>query len=207
MFRSYVFIVSVLLISCSSTLAGTSQKWPQIKKVSWSGEIDLLGSPTVIEIPTQDPQVTYRLFCSSRLAESEPDWLLRGEMYGADFACLLTDTPVGKEADRATLLNPDPKYHRPYGATNRGNFTWDELLGDCWNDPEWGSDRKLFLRNMLLRIHVIGAVVELYNDPDAKKSYPIIRRVTVRIDAEECEDANTELVRPSKTKQPIKCMQ
>jgi hypothetical protein len=194
MCRAYVISVFILLISCQSALTGESKKWPQIKKVSWSGEMDLLGPSTVIEIPTHDPSITYRLYCSSRLAKPEPDWLLQGYTYGTDFSCLLTDSAVGNtDRKRVTLLNWDPKDGGPYHFS-RGNFTWNELLGDCWNDLEWGSDRKLYLRNMLLRIHVIGVVVELYNDPHQKKPYPIIRRVTVHIDAEECADAKSELV-------------
>jgi hypothetical protein len=65
MLRALVFLASVLLMSCSSALTGKSQAWPPIKAVSWSGEIDLLGPPKVIEIPTQDPKIIYRLYCSS----------------------------------------------------------------------------------------------------------------------------------------------
>ncbi|MHB8756352.1 MAG: hypothetical protein ACYC92_15570 [Candidatus Acidiferrales bacterium] len=173
-----------------------STSWPSIRPLSWSGEMDLLGPPTLVPIRSTSGNILYRLYCSSYLGPLEPAWLVHGDNYGGDFECLLTDAKPGTYAQRATLLNYDPRDTSPY-YFNLGSFHWIELLGKCWDNPQWGADRTFYLRGMRLRIQVLAVkVVEFYQDKAAGKAHPIIRSVTVKITAEPDKSANTELARP-----------
>jgi len=168
--------------------------------------MDLLGPPTLISIRSATGTIPYRLYCSSRLAPPQPEWLTDGDNYGGDFECLLTDAKPGTLAKRATLLNYDPQDKSPYHF-NLGSFSWNELLGiNCWNNPEWGDDRTFYLRGMRLRIHVVALRVELYKDKKEGQTYPIIRRATVNITAQPDKNANTELARPPTQPEPKACM-
>jgi hypothetical protein len=182
-----------------------SQGWPSIQPLTWSGQMDLLGPPTTIEIRSAAGTTLYRLYCSSRLAPPEPEWLLHGNNYGGDFECLLTDAKPGSSARRATLLNYDPDDETPYHF-NEGSFGWNELVGECWNNPEWGADRTFYLRGMRLRIDVVGIRIEFYRDKKEHKTYPIIRRLDVRISARPDKTADTALARPPAQEEPSACM-
>jgi hypothetical protein len=180
--------------------------WPLIRPLSWSGEIGLLGPPTVVSIRSTTGAILYRLYCSSWLAPPKPEWLLNGDSYGGEFECLLTDANPGTPAPRATLLNYDPEDTSPYHF-NEGSFHWNEILGKCWNNPEWGADRTFYLRGMRLRIQVLGAdVVEFYNDKRAAKVHPIIRSVTAKITAQPDKSAKTALAKPPTHREPSSCV-
>ena len=203
-------VLSVALLSCLGTLRRPPRKishWPLIQPLSWSGEMDLMGPPTLIAIHSTTGAITYRLYCSSWAArdDTQPKWLTAGDNYEGDFECLLTDAEPGTPAKRATLLNYDPTDGTPYHF-NEGSFHWDELLGSCWNNPEWGSDRTFYLRGMRIRIHVIAMKVELYKDKKENKMYPIIRRVTANVTAEPDKEANTTLARPPAHDEPTSCL-
>jgi len=93
-------------------------------------------------------------------------------------------------------------------ASHSPRFVRAELLGiNCWNDPDWGADRTFYLRGMRLRIHVIAINVELYRDEKEGKTHPIIRRVTVKINAEPDKSADTELAREPTRSEPTACTQ
>lgn len=188
--------------------AGKSSAWPLIEPLSWSGEINLLGPPALIPIRAANSQILYRLYCSSWVApqEQEPQWLTAGDNYEGDFECLLTDAKPGTSAPRATLLNYDPKDLSPYHF-NGGSFQWNELLGKCWNNPEWGADRTFYLRGMRLRIRVLAVHVdEFYNDKSAGKTHPIISGVSVKITAQLDKNADTALARPPTQAEPNTCL-
>src|SRR5487761_255901 len=209
MFRtvfSAILSFAFLLGTGVSGAGSKSHNWPLIKPLSWSGEMDLLGPPTLISIRSATGTIPDRLYCSSRLAPPQPEWLTDGDNYGGDFECLLTDAKPGTLAKRATLLNYDPQDKSPYHF-NLGSFSWNELLGiNCWSNPEWGDDRTFFLRGMRLRIHVVALRVELYKDKKEAKTYPIIRRATANITAQPDKNANTELARPPTQPEPKACM-
>ncbi|HVA72803.1 MAG TPA: hypothetical protein VNF02_06780 [Candidatus Limnocylindrales bacterium] len=209
MFRtvfSAILSFAFLLGTGVSGAGSKSHNWPLIKPLSWSGDIDLLGPPTLVPIRSTSGVILYRLYCSSYLGPLEPEWLVHGDNYGGDFECLLTDAKPGTYAERATLLNYDPADPTPYHF-NLGSFTWEELLGKCWNNPEWGADRTFYLRGMRLHIRVLDAQVEMYyRDTGLGKTHPIIRRVTVNITAQPDKNANTELARPPTQPEPKACM-
>ncbi|MHB8755821.1 MAG: hypothetical protein ACYC92_12840 [Candidatus Acidiferrales bacterium] len=208
MFQTVFSTILALAFLLGTGVYGASKPpdWPLIKPLSWSGDIDLLGPPTLISIQSTKGTIVYRLYCSSWLAPPEPEWLTQGDSYGGDFECLLTDGKPGTPAKRATLLNYDPEDTSPYHF-NEGSFVWKEILGKCWNNPEWGADRTFYLRGMRLRIHVVAVrVVESYQDKVAGKIHPIIRQVTVKITAEPDKNANTELARPPTQPEPKGCM-
>lgn len=201
----FVLLLSFVMGSLLSSANGKSHNWPAIKAISWSGDIDLLGPPSLVVIPAaKGGKVLYRLYCSSRLAPPEPNWLTQGDNYGGDFECLLTDSSPGMSPERATLLNYVAEDKSPYH-TNLGSFTWEELQGTCRNDPVWGTSRSLYLRGMRLRISVVGARIEEYNDKKQAKKYPIIRRVSVKIDAAPDPTAETELARKPAQPEPPEC--
>jgi|SRR5487761_291668 len=210
MFRivsSAILSLAFLFGTGVSGAGGKSHNWPLIKPLSWSGEMDLLGPPTLIPIRSATGTILYRLYCSSWVApqEQEPQWLTAGDNYEGEFECLLTDAKPETPAKRATLLNYDPEDTSPYHF-NEGSFQWNELLGKCWNNPEWGDDRTFYLRGMRLRIHVVALRVELYKDKKEAKTYPIIRRATANITAQPDKNANTELARPPTQPEPKACM-
>jgi len=199
---STILSVAMLLGIRYSGVGGSH--WPVIRPLSWSGEMDLLGPPTLIAIRSTSGAVVYRLYCSSRLASPEPEWLTQGDNYGADFECLLTDGRPGTPAQRATLLNYDPKDLSPYHS-NLGSFTWEELLGKCRNNPVWGTERAFYLRGMRLKIDVLAVKVEQYKDQKQDETYPIIRRVTVNVSATPDKDARTSLAQPPSEPEPSGC--
>ena len=167
--------------------------------------MDMLGAATMIPIQSAGGEIVYRLYCSSRLASGEPAWLTAGDNFGADFDCLLTDTEPGKTAPRATLLNYDPQDPSPYHF-NLGSFAWSELLGiNCWKDPQWGADRTFLLRAIRLRIRVVVVSIELYDDKKQNQTYPIIRTVTAKIEAQPDDSAMTELVQKPARLEPAGC--
>lgn len=209
MLKTAFLVVLLFVLSAIMNLHRLGDKlsnWPTIRPLSWSGNIDLLGAPTLISIQSVDGVILYRLYCSSRLAPPEPEWLTQGDNYGGDFDCLLSDSSPGTPAARATLLNYDPHDLSPYHS-NLASFSWSELLGNCWNNPEWGADRTFYLRGMKLRIHVVAVKVEFYKDAKQEKTYPIIRSVTAKISAEPDKNANTELARPPAQSEPVGCLQ
>lgn len=208
MFRAVLSgILSIIcLLGITAYDVGKSPTWPLIEPLSWSGNVDLLGPPTLISIHSANGATTYRLYCSSWLASPEPQWLTAGDSYGGEFECLLTDARPGTPAPRATLLNYDPKDSSPYHF-NEGSFHWNELLGKCWNNPEWGADRTFYLRGMRLRIRVVAAnVTEFYEDKKAGKTHPIIRSVTVKITAQPDKNADTALAKPPIHSEPSACV-
>ena len=170
--------------------------------------MDLLGPPTLIAIHSVNGAIVYRLYCSSWVArdDTRPQWLTAGDNYEGDFECLLTDGKPSTPAGRATLLNYDPSDTSPYHF-NEGSFQWKELLGDCWNNPEWGIDRTFYLRGMRIRIHVVAMKVELYKDEKENKAYPIVRYVTANITAAPDKDADTALARPPAHPEPTACLE
>lgn len=209
MFRTVclaILTTALFLVAGVSGTGSNTHKWPSIKPLSWSGEMDLLGPPTLISIHSRTGPILYRLYCSSRLGPPEPKWLTQGDNYGGDFECLLTDGKPGTPAKRATLLNYDSNDLSPYHS-NIGSFSWGALLGNCWNNSEWGADRTFYLRGMRLRIHVIAMRVELYKDKKENKTYPIIRRVTANITAQPDKNANTLLARPPNDPEPTACLE
>jgi hypothetical protein len=210
MFRtvfSAILSFAILLGAGDYSSVAKPRTWPLIEPLSWSGEMELLGPPTLISIQSPEGTILYRLYCSSLLAPPEPEWLTGGDNYGGDFECLLTDAKPGTPAKRATLLNYDPEDLSQYHS-NLGTFVWTELLGiNCWNNPEWGADRTFYLRGMRLRIHVVGIKVELYKDKKQGQTYPIIRRVTVEISAQPDQSAYTELARPPSQRAPTACIE
>ena len=195
----------LLVVVIALNTSAKAKSWPAIKPTFWSGTMDLLGPPTVIVIPTTTAKVTYRLYCSTRLAAPEPEWLTGGDSYGGDFECLLTDTTPGVNATRATLLNYDAEDSSPYHF-NLGSFDWSAIVGTCRNDRQWGSDRAFTLRGMKLRIRVTDFKVESYNDPKQKATYPIIRWVTAEISAKPDAAAHNSLARPPRYNEPKRCM-
>ena len=205
--RALVVAISVaaLMISINVLEASTRQKWPVIQPMSWSGEIDVLVTPNPVFIYDTMGQIVYRIYCSSRIAPTpEPEWLVHGDNYGGDFECLLTDEAPGKPARRATLLNYDPTDPSPYHF-NEASFGWEELVGRCQDNREWGRDRTFSLRGMRLRIHVTDVKVEQYYDKKQRQTYPIVRHVTVQISAEPDAKANTSLARKPKHHEPTEC--
>lgn len=189
--------------------ATKSSNWPLIKPLSWSGDIDLLGPPTLIPIRSATGAILYRLYCSSWAAPQDwqPEWLTGGDNYEGDFECLLTDAKPGTPAERATLLNYDREDTSPYHF-NEGSFQWNELLGKCWNNPEWGADRTFYLRGMRLRIRVVTVrVAEFWEDKELRKAHPIISSVTAEIAAQPDKNANTELARPPTQPEPSACLE
>lgn len=208
-------IVSSAILSLAFLLgtgvysASKSSNWPLIKSLSWSGDIDLLGPPTLIPIRSATGAILYRLYCSSWAASQDwqPEWLTGGDNYEGDFECLLTNAKPGTPAERATLLNYDPEDTSPYHF-NEGSFQWNELLGKCWNNPQWGADRTFYLRGMRLRIRVLAIQVKMdYRDTQIGKEHPIIQRVTVEITAEPDANANTSLARPPTHREPSACLE
>lgn len=79
MSRILGFIISAVVFlsgpGTASHAPGKTSHWPLIKPFSWSGEMDLLGPPTLIAIHSINGAIAYRLYCSSRLARPEPHWL------------------------------------------------------------------------------------------------------------------------------------
>lgn len=108
------------------------------------------------------------------------------------------------QLDGQPLLNYDPTDPSPY-AFNEGSFFWEELVGRCQGNREWGRDRTFYLRGMRLRIHITDVKVEQYYDRKQGKRYPIVRYVTVKIDAESDAKANSSLARKPKHHEPTKC--
>ena len=193
--RSFALIIS--LVGCLSAMGQSqthaqSSQWPLIKSLSWSGDIDLLGPPTIIPIVGADGRVVYRFYCSSRFGKPAPYSLSQGDAFSGDFECWLTDSQPDVVAERPTLLNVQEDDLSPYH-NNLGRFIWDELLGRNWNNPEWGSDRKIYLRAMCLRLHVLKENVELHHDGRSAETYPIIRSVRVEILAVPDKRATTRL--------------
>lgn len=136
-------------------LAGKSD-WPRVQPLTQRVEIDLTGASRDIRLPIllSDGHPGYWLRCLAGTTEQlDVKGDHDGENYVAPLACVLVQQPEGWSG---SLLSEDESAIW----FSRGQFSGNDLTGDCGRYPEFGRVRHFRLRGMQLTLSADNVVLD-----------------------------------------------
>ena len=151
-----VLFLPILLVTLGSESAATPNEWPRVREFQASFGINASSERRFLLLPiyNYDNDEEYRLVCIGGSTECLDR--LSSEM-GAIFVgplqCNLRDR--AEIHHEHTLLGEDgsPAWH------TRGQFSWDQLVGDCGDYPEYGRVRHFRLRGFELTLAVEDVIL------------------------------------------------
>ena len=147
----------LLLVAFGYQSAPPEDEWPRVREFQASFGIDTSSERILLVLPiyNYNDQEEYRLVCIGGSTEYLDRLTAEtGAHFVGPLQCNLLDRP--EIYNEHTLLGEDgsPAWH------TRGQFSWDDLVGDCGDYPEFGRLRHFRLRGFELTLKVEDVVLE-----------------------------------------------
>lgn len=146
-------VLCLMVILGGNTIAGEVpqevKSWPTIRATQVSMRVTSENSKVILDIFSEDNpvEILYKLRCNKGDAVDRLE--IEDEYYGM-FQCHLIDM----KGDGPELLIGENNWNYNKTSNTRGVFTYEQLVGPCKSDPEFGFKREFYMRGMKLRLSI-----------------------------------------------------